>query len=782
MSITIQNLRIIPYGQKDTLKPVFGDTMHLTFTLADAPQACDGYTLALDYERILLPTMRPLCAMATEYTATGTDISFELEINTERFALWVSTLKKPTPVWLQLQRERGGVYTTILLDDVLALPSVVDGANMVFPGTPLEDALKKKLDKPTEAGQTGNVLKLGEDGEPFWGEGGGGGGSQQATDAEIDARESTTHTITPNNLDYAVRSVLPNVTTIPAATTSYSLLDASATTNNHSWQYFHAPEAASTYAFPAVADDTVAHRIKLTIDFTDVQTYAFEDVQGVAISPLFTPTITAGDVYEFDCEYSAVKGAWLVWPHKQGAVSDDYVMQSQVGAANGVAGLDADGTVPSAQLPPMGATRGGISFRNGYGLQQIGDYLLVNPATNATIAERSDERSPITPPHLNYAVTAALTDANKISLTDAQKASAQDTLGVGAAPIIGTTAPTTSTAGSVGQLYVDTTTSKTYHCTAVTTSGDPEVTTYTWVDDINAMGGVLTAYPSTITVKPSNGIFAGDSLSCSMIESIGCGGSLAGYVAKSLLAVDSSKLRAYKSIIWGIGHGTPDDYYHTSLLLGGKYTVEPSASSGLAVFIGGGASTSDRRNIEELSWSGDLYVAGGNQQGITVIPPDTTAYTLAEGAQSHIPSSAPTYTLPSIPQRIIADGRYFTRNPSTDGTGYYGWLSGTTNRYTASATPAVGDNTYTNTALTSGAKAITAIDERTHECILTIRFSASVLTYAFEDSAGNTITPLPLAGTIQDGSVVCFRCTWEALLNSWVIMPVMLGTYQEVEP
>ena len=584
MSITIQNLRIIPYGQKDTLKPVFGDTMHLTFRLADAPQEGDRYLLGLDYERILFPTMRPLCAMATEYTAAGADISFELGINTERFAVWASRLKKPTPIWLQLQRERGGVYTTLLLDDVLALPSVVDGANMVFPGTPLEDKLAKKLDKPTEEGQTGNVLKLGEDGNPFWGEGGGGGSAQQATDAEIDARESKTHAITPNNL--------------------------------------------------------------------------------------------------------------------------------------------------------------------------------------------------------NYAVTAALTDANKIQRTDAQKASAQDTLGVGAAPIIGTTAPTTSTVGIVGQLYVDSTTSKTYHCTAVTNTGTEAepVWSYTWVDDVNAKGGVMTSNPATITVQPSRGIFAGDYLSCSMIESIGCGGSLAGYVAKSLLAVDSSKQRANKSIIWGLGHSTPDDYYHANLLLGGKYTVEPAASSGLAVFIGGGASTSDRRNIEELSWSGDLYIAGGNQQGITVIPSATTAYTLVEGVQSHTPSAASTYTLPAVPMRIIADGRYFTRNPLTDGTGYYGWLSGTTNRYTASATPSVGDNTYTNTALTSGAKAITAIDERTHECILTIRFSSSVLTYAFEDSSGNPVTPLPLAGTIADGSVVAFRCTWEALLGQWVIMPVMLGTYAEVTP
>ena len=481
MSITLSNLRIIPYGQKDALKPVFGDTMHLTFRLADAPQDGDGYTLALDYERILLPTMRPLCAMATEYTAAGTDISFDLDINTERFAAWASRLKKPTPIWIQLQRERGGVYTTLLLDDVLALPSVVDGANMVFPGTPLEDKLAKKLDKPTEAGHTGNVLKLGEDGKPVWGDGGG-GSAQQATDAEIDARESTTHTITPNNLDYAARSVLPNITTIPAATTSYSLLDASATTNNHSWQYFHAPEAASTYTFPAVTNTAVAHRIKLTIDFTNTQTYSFEDASGNAITPLFTPTIAAGDVYEFDAEYSAVKSQWLIWPHKQGAVSDDYVMQSQVGAANGVAGLDGNVKIDTNI----------IKTTTNYGTKVQGGYLAVHAASNAMINSRSYSYQCITPSTLNYAVTAALTDANKISLTDAQKASAQDTIGA-----YGTlrldTAPTTSTVGAFGQHAIDTTTGKEYTCQGATNTGTEEspVWSYTWVDDINAKGGTF---------------------------------------------------------------------------------------------------------------------------------------------------------------------------------------------------------------------------------------------------------------------------------------------------
>lgn len=395
MSITIQNLRIIPYGQKDTLKPVFGDTMHLTFTLADAPQAGDGYTLALDYERILLPTMRPLCAMATEYTAAGTDISFELDINTERFAQWVSALKKPTPIWLQLQRERGGVYTTLLLDDVLALPSVVDGANMVFPGTPLEDILREKADlvdgkvpssqlppgfeqqqadwDESDSSDVTYIRNKPSIGASRWGSIDGDLSDQtdlanaldgkanlvggkvpsaelpiatanslgavrpnstygtrvnqigeiyifRADEAVIDNRGTDLgrgyRPIVPSNLDYAVRSVLPNVTTIPSATTSYSLLDASATTNDHSWQYFHAPEAASVYALPTVTDGTRTHECILTVRFSSsVLTYAFEDSAGNPITPLpLAGTIADGSVVCFRCTWEALLGQWVIMP------------------------------------------------------------------------------------------------------------------------------------------------------------------------------------------------------------------------------------------------------------------------------------------------------------------------------------------------------------------------------------------------------------------------------------------------------------------------------------
>lgn len=113
---------------------------------------------------------------------------------------------------------------------------------------------------------------------------------------------------------------------------------------------------------------------------------------------------------------------------------------------------------------------------------------------------------------------------------------------------------------------------------------------------------------------------------------------------------------------------------------------------------------------------------------------------------------------------------YFTRNPSTDGTGYYGWLSGTTNRYTASSTPSVGDNTYTNTTLTQGANAVTAIDERTHECILDVDFS-TVQTFSFEDSDGNTLS-LQKNITVLAGDKWRFICIYQ--YGMWLIYPLQL--------
>ena len=121
--------------------------------------------------------------------------------------------------------------------------------------------------------------------------------------------------ITLARLPYAVRSVLPIVTVIPDATTAYTLLDASATTNNHSMNYRHAPTSAPTYTLPNVADDAQLHEIVLNIRFsTSVQTYAFQDASGNPITPLDEPTLEDGTVVSFLCRYEPLLGSWCIMP------------------------------------------------------------------------------------------------------------------------------------------------------------------------------------------------------------------------------------------------------------------------------------------------------------------------------------------------------------------------------------------------------------------------------------------------------------------------------------
>ena len=865
-AITISNLRINPYTQKNTIKPVYGDTMTLTFALPEPFIEGDDYILALDYERVLVPTARPLCAMTSEYTVDGGDITFALELRTARFRDWVSTIKKPMPVWLQIQRKRGGVYDTLLLDDVLALPSVADGDNTVFPGDPLLKLLEDKLDKPAEDGDTGDVLKLGANRKPVWGKGGGGGGSQvqsdwdesdssepsyiqnkpsMATELEIDEKNNTKDIIVPNNLDYAVRSVLPNVTVIPAATTEYSLVDASATTNSHSWQYFHAPAEASTYTFPAVTDTDVAHRIKLTLDFTTVQTYSFEDAEGTAIVPLFTPTLATGDVYEFDCEYSAVKSQWLVWPHKQGAVSDDYVMQSQVGAANGVAGLNSNSVVPDENLNTAGVakkgcimlyTNGGLDMDNGRLVVRPSPYSAIDSRTTGLSSLTNASRAALVPNNLNYAVTAALTDANKIQLTDAQKAYAQDTIGA-----FGTlhldAAPTTSTVGAFGQRAIVDSTGKAYTCMAVTNTGTEEspVWSYTWKEDINEAGGTIRgniSMPVNATyfaLGDTPTVLGGASYPHRFIV-VGTGQNIGNSTTLISVGEGNSSSNAQDILMVGdhvgVGYGFPKGaagYGKYNLSVGDAYRV-----------VGKGANNA-RRNIEELSGNGDLFIYGEYQQEEREIPSATSYYAFsALGRFRHSPASAPIYAFPAVQNVVVIGdlGRYFTRKPSDDGDGYYAWESKYYTSglmYSASPSPAVGSKLYSNTALTSGARSVTAIDNRTHHVTLNVYFrgyarstdddgngyyawkdgaallytdtatptatetvvysdtalTTSVGTVAlyesnsialaasasFEDAAGNDIVPRSTP-TIKPGTVVQYLCEWEPCTSQWVIMPI----------
>ena len=110
-----------------------------------------------------------------------------------------------------------------------------------------------------------------------------------------------------------------------------------------------------------------------------------------------------------------------------------------------------------------------------------------------------------------------------------------------------------------------------------------------------------------------------------------------------------------------------------------------------------------------------LYAQYGFQQGISVIPATTTACALSEGVYSHIPDSAPTYTLPAV-----------------------------------------------------------ADTGRTHEIVLNVRFGGAALSYSFEDASGNPVAPLSTP-TVEDGTVISFLCRHEPLLEQWAIMPVSLG-------
>lgn len=172
MAITIGNLRFQPYTQKDEYKPIFGDRLDFTFILPDEHVSGDAYCIGLDYEKAVYPPSRPLCAYSTSFSIEREDgrdlLSMSLALNTARFRDWVSKLRKPTPITLQLCRIRNGRCETLLLDDLLALPSIVDGVNTVCPGDPLEQLLEAKLDKPYAAGESGQVLSLDSDGQPVW--------------------------------------------------------------------------------------------------------------------------------------------------------------------------------------------------------------------------------------------------------------------------------------------------------------------------------------------------------------------------------------------------------------------------------------------------------------------------------------------------------------------------------------------------------------------------------------------------------------------------------------
>lgn len=167
MAITIQNLRIVPYSQKNELKCVWGDTLTLTFTIPHV--AGESYVCGIDNDRVVYPPSRPVCAYTNVFTRDGDDVTFSLPLNTSKFRSYVSSIRKPMPVWLQVCRVGlDGKCETIVLDDILAIPSVLDATNTVCEGDPLKQLLDGKMDKPAAAGTEGQVLTMDADGHYAW--------------------------------------------------------------------------------------------------------------------------------------------------------------------------------------------------------------------------------------------------------------------------------------------------------------------------------------------------------------------------------------------------------------------------------------------------------------------------------------------------------------------------------------------------------------------------------------------------------------------------------------
>ena len=181
----------------------------------------------------------------------------------------------------------------------------------------------------------------------------------KATNNVINDRANNCMPIVASNLDYAVRSVLPNVTVIPSATTAYTLLDASATTNSHSCKYRHKPSSAPTYTLPDVTDDTVEHEITLDVDCADVTALVFQDDDGNIISLQNDITISYGDRWRFMCSYGY--GMWMVFPMKLNVAA---ITATSSIVINGTAGSELTLTA----LPVVSSDAENVTFSGAAGL------------------------------------------------------------------------------------------------------------------------------------------------------------------------------------------------------------------------------------------------------------------------------------------------------------------------------------------------------------------------------------------------------------------------------
>lgn len=191
-------------------------------------------------------------------------------------------------------------------------------------------------------------------------------------------------------------------------------------------------------------------------------------------------------------------------------------------------------------------------------------------------------------------------------------------------------------------------------------------------------------------------------------------------------------------------------------------TVSHSLSGSPSVVVLDSAGTRVYPTVTALQSA--VLLSFGTAMSIPQSSPWTVALFGADGAiaSSDAPADiddAVRAVLPAITEIPAATSAYSLLDADSDANGHSAVY-----RHSPSAAP-----TYT----------LPAVEDDTvlHEITLSVLFSVAVQTCTFQDSSGNTVTPLSTPH-IGAGTVVSYLCRYESLLDRWCVMPVVMGTVE----
>ena len=440
----------------------------------------------------------------------------------------------------------------------------------------------------------------------------------------IDARTSI-NPIIPQTLEYAVRSVLPNVTFIGGLETNYSLLDSSSATNEHSHIYRHTPDSTTVYRLPEVTNTGLQHVIELTVNFAYTTSYSILDHNGNAVPLAYPLTVALNDIITFKMEYSAFLSRWVICPERQGSVA--FVPSTSVGVANGVASLGSDGKVPASQLPTASGVPTALHRNSAPGLDTVGvpGQLCFNDEDGSVYACRIIYDLGMGDDSLQYLWSPVVAEAGGY---------VTNYLLVGVPNNYTKTAQTQRVVAiGSGLNQTGTTNSLAVGSTVAQTNASASI----------AAGVAVTQTGGAMNIAVGNVLTQTQAQYCAMF---GANNSQSQGSLYSLVSGSYNSMTAGGEDILMAGVGLQSSSYKAGAAYFGRFNAEKANTIRIT---GLGTGSNARKNIEELSEAGDHYITGGHQQGVTVISSSTTAYTLAEGAyRQQIGADYCAYTLPAV--------------------------------------------------------------------------------------------------------------------------------------